>query len=281
MTANRAKLKKQIIIGLKYIILIIFALVGIFPISWLIITSLKLPGDYFSSPPIWIPKVITLEHYKTLFTTYGGLPYFRNSLIIALSNMFLVLLIAIPTAYAISKYKVGGEKFSFWILSQRMLPPVATVIPLFLLYNKFNLMDTHIGLILAYTIFNLSFGVWMLIGFFDDFPIQIQEQALIDGCTEIQSLVKVVLPTIAPGVLVVALFCFIFSWNELMLALTLTTTNAKTITVLFASILQSPSGIFFGEAACAAVLSLIPALILTFFFQRYIVRGLTLGSVKG
>jgi len=278
---NRAKSKKQVIVGLKYIILIIFALVGIFPILWLIVTSLKLPREYFSSPPVWIPKVITIEHYKALFTTYGGLPYFKNSLIIALGNMFLVLLIGIPTAYAISKYKVGGEKFSFWILSQRMLPPVATVIPLFLLYRKFNLIDTHIGLILAYAIFNLPFCVWMLIGFFDEFPVEIQEQAMIDGCTEIQSLGKVVLPVIMPGIAVVAIFCFIFSWNELMLALTLTTTNAKTITVLFASILQSPTGIFFGEAAGAAVVSLIPALILTFFFQKYIVRGLTLGSVKG
>lgn len=278
---NKAKLKKQVIVGLRYIILIIFALVGIFPILWLMVTSFKLPREYFSSPPVWIPKVITIEHYKVLLTTYGGLPFFRNSLIIASSNMFLVLLIAIPAAYAISKHKVGGEKFSFWILSQRMLPPVAAVIPLFLLYSKFNLIDTHIGLILAYAIFNLPFCVWMLMGFFDEFPVEIQEQAMIDGCTEIQSLVKVVLPVIVPGVVVVALFCFVFSWNELMLALTLTTTNAKTITVLFASILQSPTSMFFGEAACAAIISLLPALILTFFFQRYIVRGLTLGSIKG
>lgn len=266
---------------LRYLVLIFFVLIAFFPIFWLIETSFKLPKQYYASPPAWIPNPLTLRHYKSLFTTFGAIPYFKNSLIIAFSNTILVLLVSVPAAYAISRYKVGGETFSFWILTQRMLPPVAAVIPLFLLYNRIGLIDQHLSLILSYTIFNIPFAVWMLISFFREFPVEIQEQAMVDGCTELQSLILVVLPIITPGLVVAALFCFVFSWNELMMALTFTRINAATVTVLFAGILQSPTGVWYGEAAGVAVMALIPAFVLTLFFQRYIVRGLTLGGVKG
>lgn len=269
------------ILILRYLILIFFVLIALFPIIWLIETSLKLPKQYYASPPVWIPNPLTFYHYKLLFTTFGAIPYFKNSLIIAFANMVLVLMVSIPAAYAISRYKVGGESFSFWILTQRMLPPIAAVIPLFLLYNKIGLIDQHLSLILSYTIFNIPFVVWMLISFFNEFPVEIQEQAMVDGCTELQSLILVVLPIITPGLVVAALFCFVFSWNELMMAITFTSTNAATVTVLFASILQSPTGVWYGEASGAAVMAIVPAFVLTFFFQRYIVRGLALGGVKG
>jgi multiple sugar transport system permease protein len=162
-----------------------------------------------------------------------------------------------------------------------MMPPVAAVIPLFLLYARLNLIDTYPGIIIADTIFNIPFAVWILISFFADFPREIQDQALVDGCTEFESLWRIIMPAVLPGVVVVSLFCFVFSWNELMFALTFTRTTTKPVMKLFESLLQSPTGNFYGAAAAAVVLGVIPAYLLTLFFQRYLVRGLTMGGVKG
>ena len=161
-----------------------------------------------------------------------------------------------------------------------MLPPVAAIIPLFLLYVKFGLIDTYTGIILSHTIFNIPFAVWILIGFFADFPREIQDQAMVDGCSEFGTIWRIILPVIIPGVLVVTLFTFVFSWNEVMFSLTFGRTETRTITKLFQSLLQSPTGIFFGPAAASVILGVIPAYTLTLFFQRYLVRGLSLGSVK-
>jgi len=243
-------------------------------------TSIKLPKDYFSNPPVWIPNNFTLEHYVSLFQNYDGGSHFTNSIIIAVFSSILTLLLSIPAAYAIARHGVGGKGFSFWILSQRMLPPVAAIIPLFLLYVKFGLIDTYTGIILSHTIFNIPFAVWILIGFFADFPREIQDQAMVDGCSEFGTIWRIILPVIIPGVLVVTLFTFVFSWNEVMFSLTFGRTETRTITKLFQSLLQSPTGIFFGPAAASVILGVIPAYTLTLFFQRYLVRGLSLGSVK-
>jgi len=278
MTARAKKKTGTIII---YIILLICVAIMLFPIIWLILTSLKIQKDYYSSPPIWIPVKITFNHYQVLFTTYGAFPFIKNSIIIATGNTLLVLLLGIPTAYAIARHSVGGKNLAFYILSQRMLPPVAAIIPLFIIFSKIHLLDTYLGLILTYSIFNLSFAVWMLIGFFHDTPKELFEAAMLDGCNEIQTIQKIIIPIIAPGIVVVALFCFIFAWNELMFAMTFSRERAKTLMMLITSTMQSPTGIFFGEAAGAGVIALVPPFILTLFFQKYLVRGLSFGAVKG
>ena len=272
--------KKKLINFLKYILLFITILVALFPLIWMLSTSIKLPKHYFSNPPVWIPNYVTIEHYISLFQNYDGGSHFTNSIIIAIFSSILTLLLSIPAAYAIARHGIGGKGFSFWILSQRMLPPVAAIIPLFLLYVQFGLIDTYTGIILAHTIFNIPFAVWILIGFFADFPRDIQEQAMVDGCSEFGTIWRIILPVIMPGVLVVTLFTFVFSWNEVMFSLTFGRTETRTITKLFQSLLQSPTGIFFGPAAASVVLGVIPAYVLTLFFQRYLVRGLSLGSVK-
>ncbi|MEW5956111.1 MAG: carbohydrate ABC transporter permease [Chloroflexota bacterium] len=281
LKGKRHKFWKQAQIVLKYVILILAVGLALFPTLWMLSTSIKIPQQYFSNPPVWLPTQPTVEHYFALFLNYEGGEHFKNSIIIAVASTFLTLTLSIPAAYAIARHNVGGDRFSFWILSQRMLPPVAAVIPLFLLYVRLRLIDTFTGIILAHTIFNIPFAVWILIGFFADFPRDIQDQALVDGCTEFESLWRIVLPIVLPGVVVVALFSFVFSWNEVMFALTIGRTETRTITKLFESLLQSPTGVFFGPAAAAVVLGIIPAYVLTLFFQRYLVRGLTLGSVRG
>jgi multiple sugar transport system permease protein len=275
------KTRKHILQFLTYLLLAGSVSWALFPILWMVSTSIKLPVDYYSDPPVWVPTQPTVQNWVSLFTDLEGAQYFRNSLIVSVGTTVLTLALSIPTAYAIARHRVGGDKFSFWILSQRMLPPVAAVIPLFLLYVRLRLVDTFPGLILAYLIFNIPFAVWILVGFFADFPREIQEQGLVDGCSEFESLWRIVIPVLVPGIVVVGLFCFVFSWNELMFAVTFTRNNTKTLMKLFQSLLQSPTSMSYGAAASAVVLGVVPAYVLTLFFQRYLVRGLTMGGVKG
>lgn len=264
-----------------YLILLGVTGLSLLPTLWILSTSLKTPGEYFTFPPIWFPRRPTLEHYRLLFGEYEGLQYLRNSLIISGGNTLLVLALSIPAAYALARYRVGGRALAFWILSQRMLPPIALVIPLFLLYAKLSLLDTFPGLILAYTIFNIPLAVWLLIGFFQDFPRDIQDQAMVDGCSELGSVTRVILPVIAPGVMVVALLTFTLCWNDLLLALTLTRSSTRTIMVFFTSALYAPTDVQYGSASASIVLGVIPAFALTLCGQRYLVRGLSMGGVKG
>jgi len=275
------KSHKFLITIVIHIVLVFVTIIMLFPLIWLVSTSFKLPVDYYSSPPVWFPSNITFNHYKTLFTTYGAIPYLKNSLIVSIANTLLVLLLSIPASYSIARLKVGGNQLSFWFLSQRMLPPVASLIPLFILFSKIRLLDNYLSLIIAYTIFNLPFAIWMLIGFIQEIPRELEEAAALDGCTEIQVLWRIILPLVLPGLVVISLFCFLFAWNELMFAITFTRRNTKTLMVLLASTMQSPTGMFFGEAAAAAIIGVTPSFVLTMFLQRYLVRGLTLGAVKG
>jgi multiple sugar transport system permease protein len=273
-------LQRKITLTLTYVGLGCAVLLSLFPIYWVFITSFKIEREFYSSPPVWIPRAPTLEHYRALFNDYGAGPYFKNAIIIAFGNMILILAVAVPAAYAVARYRVGGGLFSFAVLSQRMIPPVALLIPIFLLFIRFRLIDTYPGLILAYSTFNLPLAVWMLIGFFEDFPQDLQDQAMVDGCSEIGAIRRIVLPIIAPGIVVVALFIFVASWNQLMFPLMLSRVSTRPVMMLFVNLLQSPTALLFGEASTTVVLSMIPAAILTLFFQRYLVKGLSLGAFK-
>ncbi|RLE12998.1 carbohydrate ABC transporter permease [Candidatus Aerophobetes bacterium] len=268
-------------VTLIYLALFIGLFFALFPIAWTISTSFKTFKEYYTFPPVWIPHYPTLNNYKyILFTWTSGLKYLLNSTVIASLNTVLVLLISIPAAYGIARFRIGYENLSFWILSQRMLPPIAVVIPYFLLFKKLGLIDTYLSLIIVYLPFNIGFAVWLLIGFFEDFPRDVEEAAMIDGCSRLDAIVKVVIPIIAPGIVVCAIFCFIFCWNEFMFALILTRETAKTVTAQLAAF-QSPTKIMWGEMSALVVFAIIPVFILALLVQRYLVRGLALGAVKG
>ena len=275
------KNKRIFNVTLIYLALFIGLFFALFPIAWTISTSFKTFKEYYTFPPVWIPHYPTLNNYKyILFTWTSGLKYLLNSTVIASLNTVLVLLISIPAAYGIARFRIGYENLSFWILSQRMLPPIAVVIPYFLLFKKLGLIDTHLSLIIVYLPFNIGFAVWLLIGFFEDFPRDVEEAAMIDGCSRLDAIVKVVIPIIAPGIVVCAIFCFIFCWNEFMFALILTRETAKTVTAQLAAF-QSPTKIMWGEMSALVVFAIIPVFILALLVQRYLVRGLALGAVKG
>ena len=266
---------------IAYLVLIVAAIYSIFPVYWTIITSLKLPIEYYRYPPVIIPSKLTLEHYYIFFSAMGGLHYLLNGLIIASGSALLSVMLALPAAYAITIHRVGGGTILYWILTQRMLPPVAALIPLFILYNQLGLIDTHIGIILTHTIFNVALCVWIIYSFLAEFPKEIIESARIDGCPEHQILWKIVVPLIKPGIAVTTLFAFVGSWNELMLVVTLARRAARTPMVLLASQLQAPTTFAYGAASAIGVVAMLPAVILAIFSQRYLIRGLTMGALRG
>jgi multiple sugar transport system permease protein len=231
---------------------------------------------------VWIPSEPSLVHYQALFTRGNGWPYFRNSLVISGLSMLSAVFFSLPTAYSIARFRFGGSLFSNFLLLLRTMPAIALVIPIYVIYTKVGFTNNYFGLILLYTVLYIPFAVWLMIGFIRDVPREIEEAALIDGCSYLQALVRVVIPIIVPGLAVVALFAFINTWNEFLFAVILTGAETKTTMVLVSSYTTgSPTDSFFGEASASVVLGIIPAFLVAFALQRYLVKGLALGAVKG
>lgn len=263
--------------------LVVILLVGffLFPTFWVAITSVKLPIEYFSIPPRWIPEQPTLEHYRKMFETYNVAGAIWNTVFIALANTLVTLLLSVPLAYAVARYRVGGGFLPGWIIAQRMLPAVAIVLPFFLIFRQLQLINTYHGMVIAYALFFIPFAAWLLLGFFEDFPREIQDAAMVDGSSEVGALFRIVLPLMASGIFVVALLVFIFTWNDLLIALVLTRQETRTLMVFFTAALVSPTQEDFGVAAGSIVIGMIPAFLFALFGQRYLVRGLTMGGLKG
>ena len=256
----------------------------LFPVAWMFLTSFKSNAEYFSYPPVFIPKSFALTNYLNAMRLppdgRGGLQGVRDSLIISVSSMAVCVLVGAPAAYAFARFRTGGENLSFWVLSTRMFPPVASALPLFLIFRFLHLLDTHLALIVANTIFNLPFVIWLLKGFFEDLPVELEEAAVIDGTTVFGAFRRVALPLVAPGLVVTALFSFIFTWNEFMFALLFTRRDVRTLTIIVPSLVGGHE-ILWGEIAAVGVIAIIPNVILALLLQRFLVRGLTLGAVKG
>lgn len=262
-----------------YFSLISITLVILAPYLWMVLTSLKTKSMLFSSPPVVIFEP-TLKNYVSIFILKGYWKYLLNSLIIALSATFLTIFIGTPCAYAFSRFKIKGDQHLFFaILTTRMAPPIAIALPMYILFSKFGLIDTHIAVILAHTTFNLVLVVWVMKGFFDEIPIEIDESAFVDGCTEFMAYRKIILPLAAPGLVTVSIFCFIFSWNELLFSLILTAEKSRTLPVSIPSLVQH-TGTLWGEVAAVASVATLPVLIFTFIVQKYLVRGLSFGAIK-
>jgi len=282
------------------VILLLADAAALFPIYWTIVTSFKLPAEIFSAVPTFIPRKPTLINYQLTMwpasvnwekiryeltsyitvVTEEGLRYILNSIVVASATTLLSLMLGSMAAYAISRFRVGGKNLEIWILSNRAMPPIVLIIPYFIIMKNFRLLDTHLALILAYLTFNLPFAIWLMKGFFDEIPVELEEAAMIDGCSRFRAFLKVVLPISRSGLLTTAIFTFIFSWNEFFFALILTTRNAVTVPVLDSKFI-SIMGSLYGEMAAAATVTMVPIIALALVVQRYLVRGLTLGAVRG
>lgn len=259
------------------IVLVVVFFLG--PIIMIIITSLKSRVDALAIPPVWIFKP-SFQSYSEIFSLYNFFAYFLNSLIVATFGTLAALLLGVPAAYSLARHTFRGQSnLSFWILSIRMTPPVAVIIPLFIFFRTLHLLDTHLGLVIVYLSFNLPFVVWMMRSFFQDLPVELEECAMVDGCSRFGAFLRVALPLAAPGLAAAAIFTFLFTWNEFLFALILTGRNAQTMPVAV-QLFMRETGINWGHMTAAAVVMMIPMVAFTLFVQRYLVRGLTFGAIK-
>ncbi len=270
---------------LRYAALALALLFFLFPIFWVAVTSLKLPGEYMARPPVLIPNEPTLIHFRNVLNAKGELAL-RNSAIIATSATIASLLVGTLAAYALARFNTGGKHFAFWLLSQRMMPPVVLVIPFFLLLRDTGKrvdvfgLDTRLALIALYTVFNLPFVIWLMRSYFDGVPRELEEAAMVDGGTRMGVFWRITLPLSLPGLIATGTFAFIFSWTEFIFAVTLTRTNAITLPVAIAGFTGS-QGSNYGQASALAVIATAPVFALSLLVQKHFARGLTLGAVRG
>jgi multiple sugar transport system permease protein len=262
-----------------YTMLIVWAIICLFPFYWLAITSFKRPLDV-TRVPRYLPfvdfkPIIDNWEYLLVEQQDTTLRHLRNSVIAAVFSCVASVIIGTMAGYGLSRFKYywgrlgwRNDNIAFWIISQRFLPPAVLVIPFLIFYNTFGLIDSHLGLIIAYTAFNLPFTVWIMRDFFDNIPIELEESARVDGATRLQTLLRIVIPISGPGLVTVALFAFIFSWNEYLFSVYLAGQN-------------NTRGVEWWYIAALTLVMVLPIVLLGLFLQRYITRGLIAGALKG
>ena len=266
-------------LALRYLVVLVVLVVFLFPIYWLMIMSLKTPDEIFAFPPTWWPERLQFANYAVLFKD-GDAATVWNSFVIAGISTICAMFLGTMCAYSIARFRTGGNFLSDWLLQNRMIPPIVIVFPIFLLFVRLGLVDTYIGLILLYTAFNLPYVIWMMRGYIQDIPIELEESALVDGCTRWRVFMKVVLPMARGGLFATAVFTFVFAWNEFIFALVLTRSNVTTFPVQVTHYFGGQSN-FWAKIAAMSVLGTVPIFIAVALLQRFLVRGISLGAVKG
>lgn len=262
----------------RTIALILYFVFLLLPLYWLINMSLK-PNEEILGELTLFPRRLTFENYVTIFTDASWYSGYLNSIAYVSLNTVISLAVALPAAYAFSRYRFVGDKhFFFWLLTNRMAPPAVFLLPFFQLYSTFGLIDTHIAVALAHCLFNVPLAVWILEGFMRGVPREIDETAYIDGYAFPRFFVTVFLPLVRAGIGVTAFFCFMFSWVELLLARTLTTVDAKPIAATMTRTV-SAAGIDWGLLAAAGVLTIVPGALVIWFVRNYMAKGFALGRV--
>lgn len=270
---------------LRYATLLLALAFFLFPIIWVVSTSIKLPGEYLKNPPVWIPQTPTLIHFTNVMEAKGALAL-RNSVIVATSATALTMVVGSLAAYSLVRFGTGGRHLSFWLLSQRLMPPVVLVVPFFLVLRTLGEInpalgiDSHGALIALYTVFNLPYVIWMMRSYFQSVPADIEESALVDGSSRFAVFWRLTLPLSLPGLIATATFAFIFAWTEFLFAVIFTRTKAFTLPVAIAGYTGS-QGSNWGQASALAVVATAPIFLLGLLVQRHFVRGLTLGAVRG
>ncbi len=277
MTSAIARRRARL--ALRYAAATIVTATFVFPIYWLFMTSFKTPEEIFASPPQWYPGSIQFQNFNVLFLDGDAIAVW-NSLVTAGISTVIAMFLGTLAAYSLARFKTGGDNLAVWILSQRMMPPIAIVFPVFLLYVWLGWVDSFIGLILLYTAFNLPYVIWMMRGYIGDVPLELEESAQVDGCTRWQVLLKVVFPLVRSGLFATAVFTFVFAWNEFIFALVLTRTEIVTYPVQVTRYFGGQSN-FWAKIAAMSVLGTLPIFIAVAMMQRYLVRGISMGAVKG
>jgi len=272
------------------LVLIIAIIIFNFPIFWIFMTSIKPSTLITESKPVWKFSP-TLDHYIFLMTgeservatsTKGDFDFFlylTNSLIISIATTVIAVLLAYPAAYSLARFRTLGDNYSFWVLSIRMLPPIIFLIPISILFALYRLTDTRVGIILAYLTFNIPFACWIIKSFIEDIPADLENAAMMDGYSRWHVMIKIIFPLTKSAVSAVMIICFIFSWNEFLMALIISFIKSTTLTAGAAQFVTG-YGIRWGKISAAAIIAIIPTITVGLIGQRYLVRGLTMGAVK-
>ncbi len=262
-----------------YLVLALLSIASVLPFLWVVLTAFKDRITAFSVPPTWIFKP-SIESFVTLITFRRMHKFLLNSAIISVSATVLSVGIGTFAAYALARFRFGGrDDVAFWILTNRMLPPVAVIIPMFMIFQTVHLLDTHIGLIILYTGMQLPFVVWMLRGYFEDIPRALEEAAWVDGDSWLAAFRKITLPLVTPAITATAIFVMILSWNEYAFALFITGPNSKTLPPSVVTFMVERS-VEWNQLGAACIFIALPILIFVLFVQRYFVRGLTMGMMR-
>ncbi|MFN8594190.1 MAG: carbohydrate ABC transporter permease [Thermomicrobiales bacterium] len=265
---------------LRRVALAAFAVWTIFPLYWIFTMSLKREVDILANPPVWIFNP-TFDSYREILSEGEIVGFFRNSLIVGIGATLVGLSVGVPAAYVLARHRFAGRAdYDFWILSTRMAPPVAMLVPFFVLYRQLGLQDTHLGLIVAHVAQNLAIVIWVMKGFFSDLPPELEEAAQVDGATLWQTFRRIMVPLAVPGIVATGILSFLFSWNEFLFALVLTNNNARTAPVGLQTFIGYQE-VQWGALSAATTVMLLPVLVLLVLFQRQIVRGMTLGAIRG
>lgn len=273
------KEKETFTVIMAYIVIILFSLISIIPFITGLITAFKPETIQIASPPVWVFEP-TLSNYERILFTKGNLYNLMNSFIVTFFNIIISLVVGIPAAYALARFNLKGSgALLSWIISLRMIPPVVVAIPFFSLVQTFNVYDTYIGLTLSYMCFSIPMVIWIMRGFCVEIPKELEESAMMDGCSRLYAIYKIVLPLLLPGIVATTLLVVMVIWNEYLIALILTGREAQTLPVSTARFITRVR-IEWGSLFAANSLIVIPILILAISIQKHLVRGLTFGTVK-
>jgi multiple sugar transport system permease protein len=281
MVARRSTLPGQLI---SYLIIALVVIWVIFPFYWAFINSIKKPADTLTSSWVpWLQFTPTLEHWKAELEIRETKQALVNSTIISVGAACLALVLGTPAGYALARFRYrrwSNDSMTTWFLSQRVLPPVVAVVPLFLIMRTLRLLDTPLGLVLVNATFTLPLAVVIMNQMFSDLPVELEEAALVDGATQAQTFLRIAVPLVAPGLVAAWILCLAFSWNEFLFALSFTSKNAIPMPVIIAGA-EHTRGVQFWFVGVRVLITMLPPTIMALLAQRYIVRGLTLGAVKG
>lgn len=263
-----------------YVIVFLVMLWTIFPLYWLVVTAFKPLEEFMTYPPTFWPSQWTLDNFVEGLIRQQGAPSILDSVVIALGTFVVSMAVGVPAAYSIARYQTGGDDLSFTILSMRFMPPIVPAVAFFLIAARLGILDTYLLLILVNCLGIIPFVVWIMKGFFEEIPYSIEEAAQVDGATWLQLFWDHVLPLAAPGLVAVSLFALIFAWNELLFATILTGRTIQPFTKVVPGVNIGHVEPHWGAIAALGLLVIIPIVLLSFYLQKYIVRGMTYGAIR-
>jgi len=271
--------KQKGLTALVIIILLFLLILFLLPVIWMFLMSIKTRVDALAMPPKWIFHP-TLSNYISVITNRNFLHGFSNSLVVAAFSLLIALGVGLPAAYAIARFNFKGKKdIAFWILSTRMAPPISALIPFYLLFRTLGLTDTRFALVITHITINLALVIWMMRSFIQEIPKDLEEAAVIDGCTHFQAFYRIILPLCVNGIIATAILSFVFSWNDLLFGLILSGSHAKTAPVFIANY-NTYEEVLWGQISASGIIVIIPVIVFIGFVQKYLVRGLTFGALK-